>query len=179
METTTKPSSTQVVLKMAAFFAVATILIVFIEFYSGLLAEGKTWLILFPLVVNGTVGFIFTKKFRDEENGGNISLGGAFMIVFKAYVAGGFVATIFQYIFNNYLHPDVVQKQLDAARQLLVSKGMSDDQIDASLKMSTSLMSNPAYFLTLGVVGAAFWGAVVGLVIALILKNEKEEFPVN
>lgn len=110
-------------------------------------------------------------SYRDQENDGLVTLGKGFMITFWITLIMAIVSTIFFVIMVTYIDSSVIDMAMDQAISDMESRGMSDDEIDkamgiAGMFMGTGFMAIAAFF------GTIIFGAIIGLVSAIIYKKE-------
>lgn len=121
-------------------------------------------------------GIIYgTKKFRDEDLGGEISyskaLGfGVLICVFAAIISG-----IYTVLLMTVIDPEFMNKMMSVVEEEYVKMGMSEEQIDAAMKMFTKMQS-PLFMAISTVIGFAFMGTIFSLVTSAFLKKEKSIF---
>ena len=130
-------------------------------------------IIQYLIIIGGIV--YGTKKFRDEDLGGEISyskaLGfGILICVFAAVVSG-----IYTVLLMTVIDPDFINKMMTAIEEEYVKMGMSEDQIEASMKI-VGKMQSPVFMAISQVIGFAFMGAIFSLVTSAFLKKDKPIF---
>jgi len=130
-------------------------------------------IIQYLIIIGGIV--YGTKKFRDEDLGGEISyskaLGfGILICVFAAVVSG-----IYTVLLMTVIDPDFINKMMSAIEEEYVKMGMSEDQIEASMKI-VSKMQSPVIMAITQVIGFAFMGTIFSLVTSAFLKKDKPIF---
>ena len=57
-------------------------------------------------------------------------------------------------------------------QKILDNKQLTDEQIEASLKLSRMMMNNTAVMIIIGLAMFAFIGTITGLIVAAICKKE-------
>lgn len=110
-------------------------------------------------------------SYRDQENEGLVTLGKGFMITFWITLIMAVVSTIFFVIMLTYIDSSIIDMARDKAIADMESRGLSDEEIDqamgfAELLMGTTFMAIAAFF------GTVIFGAIIGLVTAIIYKKE-------
>jgi ABC-type sugar transport system permease subunit len=85
----------------------------------------------------------------------------------------GILATIYFYLFVQFIHPAFVNELLDQMRanMLTSSPEMSEDQMEQAISMSSKFMS-PVMMTIWGFVTYAAMAAILGLILAIFLKKE-------
>lgn len=123
-----------------------------------------------------TVGFLFYAiRLYRTENDGFISLGQAIGLGTLISVVSGTIVSVFMVIYMKLIDGSIMEKQIEKQIEAMESRGMSDEQIDASLSVSEIFTSAPA-LLIVGILGSALLGVIVSLIIGLFLKKERPEF---
>jgi hypothetical protein len=130
-------------------------------------------LIQYVIIIGGII--YGTKKYRDEDLGGEITyskaLGfGILICVFAAIISG-----IYTVLLMTVIDPEFVNKMMSLIEEEYVKMGMSEEQIDAAMKM-VSKMQSPLIMAVTSVVGFAFMGTIFSLITAAFLKKEKPIF---
>lgn len=124
-------------------------------------------------IVVGTFFVIFygIKDFRDNVNNGALSIGEG--VKLGALIA--LIAALLTVLFNQFYHyvvdPEYFDRMLASSREALEDRGMSDDQIDQTMKW-TSMMQNPVWSIGFTIVWTTLWGLIKGLISGAILKKE-------
>lgn len=111
------------------------------------------------------------KEFR-SQNGGFMSYGQGLGIGALLSGIGGFLAGVYNYIYNEFVDPTLRQQILDKTREDLENRGMDDTQIDAAIEMS-SKFSTPGITFALGIFMAILLGFIVSLIVSAIMKKDK------
>jgi hypothetical protein len=130
-------------------------------------------LIQYVLIIGGII--YGTKKFRDDDLGGEISyskaLGfGVLICVFASVVYG-----IYMILLMTVIDPEYMTKLMSVIEEEYIKMGMSEDQIDTAMKM-VGKMQSPIFMAISGVFGFAFMGTIFSLVTSAFLKKEKSIF---
>ena len=167
-----KKSAFPVALKYAIITSLASFIFSVILYMTGLyLNNGIQWLGFIILLV----GLIFTiKDRRDKDLGGFITFGQAFGAGFLFCIIVGLIGVLTTYIMMNFIAPDMVEQLLKVTEQKLIDKGMSDDQIQVAMNMTKKFMT-PVMMAVWTVVGTAFIGCILSLIVAAIMKKESKQ----
>jgi len=118
--------------------------------------------------------FIGTRQFRDKANEGYLTFGqgfktGFFMVLIITLI--GVIATIV----DLQLHSDFVDKIVEKSKDSMINKGMSEDQIEMSLKY-VKMWTTPAMIILFVIVGSLISGAILSLITAGISTKAKPIF---
>lgn len=129
----------------------------------------------------GWIGYVFlvggmiwgTLDYRTKHAGGFLSYGKAFSSCFWIGIFGGILASVYTFIFINYIHPGFINELLDQMRTNMITSNpeMSDDQIEQAVAMSSKFMS-PVMMTLWGLMSYAAISAIIGLILAIFLKKE-------
>lgn len=130
-------------------------------------------IINYLLIVGGII--YGTKKFRDEDLGGEISyskaLGfGVLICVFASIISG-----IYTILLTTVIDPEYMTKLMSAMEEEYVKSGLSEDQIEATMKI-VGKMQSPIFMAITTVIGFAFMGTIFSLATSAFLKKEKSIF---
>jgi heme/copper-type cytochrome/quinol oxidase subunit 2 len=107
---------------------------------------------------------------RDEDMGGymsyNKSLG--FMLVISLPVA--VLIGIYTFIFSKYIAPEVFSAVMDKQVEEMYNKGMSEEQVEQSMKYVKMFMS-PVVMLIIGTIATYFWMFLYSLIASIFAKK--------
>jgi hypothetical protein len=157
--------------------------------YFGLITGGV--LIFFSLIMYlldlymnqavNWIGYIFllagmiwgTLEFRNKHNNGFLSYGKAFSSCFWIGLFAGILASVYLFVFVQFIHPGFINELLDQMRtnMLTSNPNMSEDQIEQAVAVSSKFMS-PLMMTLWGLAAYAAMSAIFGLIIAIFLKKE-------
>ncbi len=170
-----KPRS---VISNGIYFGLITgaVLIVFslIMFLTDLyLNKAVSWIGYIFLIAGMIYG---TLEFRKKYSNGFLSYGKAFSSCFWIGLFAGILATIYFYIFIQFIHPGFINELLDQIRaNILTSKpDMSEEEVEQAVSMSSKFMS-PVVMTLWGLAAYAIMSAIFALIIAIFLKKEEPE----
>jgi hypothetical protein len=123
-----------------------------------LLAAGMAW---------GTI------EFRKKYSNGFLTYGKAFSSCFWIGMFAGVLATVYFFVFVQFIHPGFINELLDQARANMIEAkpDMSEEQLERALSMSAKFMS-PVVMTIWGLVAYAIASAIIGLILAIFLKKE-------
>jgi hypothetical protein len=127
------------------------------------------------------IGYIFlvagmawgTLEFRKKYSNGFLTYGKAFSSCFWIGMIAGVLASVYLFVFVQFIHPGFINELLEQARaNMLTSKpDMTEEQLEQALSMSAKFMS-PVMMTIWGLVAYAAISAVIGLILAIFLKKE-------
>jgi len=110
--------------------------------------------------------------FRKKARGGYMSygqvLGAGVVISLYAYILTG----IFVFVLYKYIDPDLSRKLISFTQDKLAARGLTDEQIEMSMKISSKFMS-PVIMGLSSVFNGVFFGTIISLILGIFLKREK------
>ena len=170
MEPKRSPFSTA--LKYAIITGLASFIFSIITYVTNLyLNSAVNWLVYLILLA----GLVFTvKDRRDKDLGGYITFGEAFGAGFLFCVLFAVLSAITSYIMIQFIAPDMITEILKQTEQKMIDKGLSDDQIQMAMGYTKKFM-NPAWMVLWIVVGTAFFGCILSLIVAAIFKKNNPQ----
>ncbi|GAB1449457.1 MAG: DUF4199 domain-containing protein [Bacteroidetes bacterium] len=165
-----KTTKGQVVIKFAIIYALVSIGISLVFYIMDINQSG--WLAALPsLVLTTAILFFGLNSRKNDTLGGYMSysqgLGTGMLIV----LAGSLVASLYQYVFLTFIDPEFVEKALNLAKEEMLKKEMSEDQIEQAISMSRKMMK-PWVMSLIGLFGSLFFGLIINLILAAVTKKE-------
>jgi len=117
--------------------------------------------------------FYGTFEYRKKSTTGFMTYGKAFTSCFWIGLFAGIVASVYMFVFAQFIHPGLVQELLDQIRTNMATTNpnMSDEQIEQAVAITAKFMS-PAMMTFWGLVVYAVSSAIIGLILAIFLKKE-------
>jgi hypothetical protein len=123
------------------------------------------------LLVEIVILFFLIKSYRDNHMHGSISYGQALGAGVIIFLYATIITSIFSYLLNTVIDPGLMQKGLAAQEQLLLDRGMTQEQVDAALKVAGKMMK-PAISIPIGLVVNMFFGLILSLIAAAFVRKE-------
>jgi len=156
------------------FVGIALIVLSLLTYIMGVI-KPPFWVSLLQYVVI-IAGIIYgTKKFRDEDLGGEISYSKALGFGILICVFASIIIGIYMIIFMKIIDPEFMNKMMAVIEEEYVKAGLSEEQIDAAMGM-VSKMQSPIIMAIGTVFTFSFMGTIFSLVTAAFLKKEKPIF---
>lgn len=134
------------------------------------------------------IGYIFliagmiwgTLEFRKKYANGFLTYGKAFSSCFWIGLFAGIIASVYLFVFIQFIHPGFINELLDQAREnMLASRpDMTDEQLEQAISMSAKFMT-PVMMVVWGLAAYAAISAVIGLILAIFLKKEDPSLNTN
>jgi hypothetical protein len=142
--------------------------------YLGLF--GSVLLGILQLVLMVFLLIYFTKLYRNNELGGKITFGQAFVFGVLIVVFSTIISSLYSYIFNKFIDPDYAQRIMtmmqDKTYQWMSGKGLSEEQInDAMQKFEAKGVPSPIETLVTSLEFGLIGGAIMSLVSSAIVKK--------
>lgn len=142
--------------------------------YLGLF--GSVLLGVLQLVLMVFILIYFTKLYRNNELGGKITFGQAFVFGVLIVVFSTIISSLYSYIFNQFIDPDYAQRIMtmmqDKTYQWMSGKGLSQDQIDDAMrKFEAKGVPSPIETLITSMEFGLIGGAIMSLISSAIVKK--------
>ncbi len=119
-----------------------------------------------------TIMVFAIKKHRDEELGGYITFGRAFLTSFVTVLIARTIFALFGLLYSTVIHPDFAKEMQENLRTMYENQGMSEEQIAQAMGF-VEMFSNPMIGLGFVIVWAAISGAIVAAIVAAVMQKEK------
>jgi hypothetical protein len=130
-------------------------------------------LIQYVIIIGGIV--YGTIKFRNEDLGGEISYSKALGFGILICVFASIISGIYTILLMTVIDPEYMTKMMSAIEEEYVKLGLSEEQIDASMKM-VSKMQSPIIMAITTVISFAFMGTIFSLITSAFIKKENPIF---
>ena len=154
------------------YLALALTLFSVILYASGLILNNKVGYFSIVLTIAGIV--IAQTNYRNKELNGVISYGEAVGFGTAIMLFAGIVTALYTLILYTFVDPGLIEQMKVVQEEAMLQKGMTEDQIDATMSM-TSKMMTPAWMAIMGLVGSVFIGTIISLVSSIFIKRQPNE----
>ena len=122
------------------------------------------------------VGIILgTLAFRDKCSGGFISYGRSLGSGVMISLIAGIILAIYTYLNVAFLNPEMMEQMIGVAEENMMQQGLSDDQIDQAMSMTTMFMT-PTFIALTGLFSMVLWGTLFSLLASIFVKKENKNF---
>jgi uncharacterized membrane protein YhaH (DUF805 family) len=111
------------------------------------------------------------RKHRDQDLGGYITFGRAFVVALIASLIASLLSTIFQYVYITVIDPNYMTTMVDEMQVMYERMGLSQEQIDAAMEQAGAAMT-PGRIIMQGILGSVIIGAIVSLIVAAIMQRK-------
>lgn len=123
--------------------------------------------------VMGGAMFLAMKQHR-EELGGYMTFGRGFTVGFWVALMIAVVTAIWSFVFFSYIAPEVIDTIMEAQRDQMIDRGMSDADIDQAMSF-TEVMMRPGAFAGIALVTTLILGIIISLIVAAISQRKAPE----
>ena len=151
-----------------------SVIFTFILYTMDMHYQGGISILVVSLILSLAAIILGLIQFK-KANNGFMSFGEALKIGVGICLIGGIVSILFNQVLVNFIDPDTMTKAMDYARaQLQETTNMTSDQIDSQLEMQQKF-STPVMQIAFGLLFSLFFGFVLTLIPALVLKKSQPE----
>lgn len=126
--------------------------------------------VLNALIIAGAL-VLAVKKHRDEDLDGYIAFGKAFGLGMLTVVIIAVISGIWTFVYISFIDPEMINVMKEAARAQMESQGMSGEQLEQAMAMNSKFM-NPGIITLFAILGAMFFGLIISLVVAGVMKKQ-------
>lgn len=141
-----------------------------------LLAQKYEFLSTLALFVSILIIFMLNRMvihFRENECGGTIKFKQAFGYIFFVYLFGSVISSIVLFVFTSFIDTHYLSLTLDVLMKMYDSYKFPVDNNTYTILKS---IYNPFPFALLNIFASAFIGAFWGLILAVVVKKERNIF---
>ena len=157
----------QVSMKWGAITAMIMIIYGLILHFAGLSGNQSLSYVNYLFLV--VCIYLAQKSFKDEGDG-FMGYGQGLGIGSLTTLIGGAISMVFSYLYVKFVDDSIIQIAMDTQYEKLVEKGMSEDQIDKVMDMSSAFMA-PEVMFPIAFVFMMFIGFIISLIVSAITKN--------
>ncbi|HKK79438.1 MAG TPA: DUF4199 domain-containing protein [Phaeodactylibacter sp.] len=160
---------------LASLVLIALSLVMYISGMVDMTGQDTTSSILsnvatFGIVVAALV--LAIKQHRDQELAGLISYGRAFYVGFIVLLVLSLIQSVYTYVFFAFIEPDLIGEMLEMTKERMMDQqGMSASDAENAMGMM-SWTFTPGMFAVFGLLGTLFFGVIIDLIVAAIMKRE-------
>ena len=128
-------------------------------------AQWLTYLVLFTGIV------LAAKDYRDNLNGGNLTVGKTIALGTLIAFIAGLLGVVYFFFYTNVLNPDFMEQVLLQTEQQMIDQGLDDDQIEQAMAM-TKKFTNPMMMSIFTVVFYTIFGLIFSVIAGFVMKKE-------
>ena len=151
---------------------IAAAIFIIYALISNLLGFAASQAILSSLIstaITIVIAYLAIKSHR-QELGGFITFGRGFLVAFVALVISGLIASIFNFVYMNYIDPGAMDEALKMSQEMMSGFGMSEDQIEMAMEDARASMESPLSIIS-GLVFISVISAIFSAIVAAVMKN--------
>lgn len=116
--------------------------------------------------------FLSVKRYRDTIMGGFLTFGKAYGTALLTFIVTGSVWGMYGFILYKYLSPGLLEEKIIQAQDALLQLGWTEERVETYTELIAN--SQTAFTNAFGyVLNAAFWGALLALILAAWLKRNE------
>ena len=172
METQPQPSVTSVAVKYGLLTALVGVVYSLIIMVADL-GDNRILSSLAYLILIG--GIVVAMKQYKAANFGYMSYGQGLGIGAIVSVIFGLLSGLFTWLYTEFVDTEYMARMMEKQREQMIQQGLSDEQIDAGMKMAENFQGPVTMILGAGVITLII-GFVLSLIISAIMKNSRPEF---
>lgn len=162
-------------LKFGGLLGLISVVFGFMLFLTDLHVQGGIPVMIASILFMLTAILLGLRAFK-KDNNGYMSVGQALKVGVGICLIGGIIGMLFQLLLLYVLDPEMLTKQLEIAKSDMLDRGLTMEQANAQIDMAKK-MSNPGIQAAFGLIGSVFFGFVLTLIPALVMKkNETESY---
>ncbi|MFK8058683.1 MAG: DUF4199 domain-containing protein [Polaribacter sp.] len=168
-------SSKSIILNNGLYYGLVLVISSLIVYALGMHLDPNGGYINLAIMVVALIAFpIIGMSAFKKINGGFMSWGEGVKIGVGIVVIGSLIGIIYQHIFTGFIEPEFYTKLEEVTRTGLVDAGLTEDQIDAQIEM-TSKFQGTIIGDAIGLLFMAFIGFVISAIVAAVTKNVEED----
>ena len=109
------------------------------------------------------------KHHRDNELGGYISFGRAFILGLIVSLISGLISVAFNYIYMNFIDPNFMSEMMEGMEEMLSNFGVPEEQMEQAL-----IDAEKGFGPTRMLMNTTIGGVVLALIIGAIMKKNRD-----
>lgn len=160
-------------IKYGVYLGIVSVVLALVQFMSN--GAGGMIITIASLVIS-IAAIIFAHNEFKKNNDGFMSYSEGLGIGVLVSVVSGVIGSTFSVLYRTVIDSEFTKRMIEQARQRLEDAGsLSDAEIDQAMSL-TEKMSTPAMSFFIGIIGSAFMGLVISLIVSAITKNKRPMF---
>lgn len=168
-----KVSSARIALKWGLIYGIITIL------YTTIAYNTELWKNQFLGIGIGVVLSVLFLYLAMNEfkilNGGFMTFSQGLGVGMLTSATSGLLSMVYDFLYKKFIDPNVVDQQLEMAREQYESMGMAEEQIEAAIEKAASYTDSGLAFI-FGMLFVLFFGLIISLIVAGFVKKDKPVF---
>lgn len=126
---------------------------------------------LISIVIYVSILVMAVRKHRNEDLGGYITFGRAFVVALIAAIIASIMSALFNYLYATVIDPTYSATMMEDMQTMYEKLGMSEEQIEQAMQQASASFT-PTTMLTNGILYSGVIGAVIALIIAAIMQKK-------
>jgi hypothetical protein len=114
--------------------------------------------------------YFAVRHHRDQELGGYISFGRAFMVGLIVLSISVVVNNLFSLLYMTVIDPGYVDTVMESTEEMMLNLGVDDEMIEEQMEAARERMK-PTSMLLQGILGGVVMSAVISAIMAAIMKR--------
>lgn len=168
-----KPSTARIALKWGIISAIISVVFTIILYNFDLWK--MVWVsVTFGLLITVVVLVLASKEFKGL-NEGFMTFGQGFGMSMLIIAVSGLISNAFNQLYINVIDTGMLDKIKDFQEEMYIKQGLSDEQIEMALQQAERFSSPGMQFL-FSILGSLFFGLIISLIVAAIMKKERPVF---
>jgi riboflavin transporter FmnP len=160
-----KPTQLQHTLKYSLYSGGIIVFYLFLLFVTGRANNTRLLNVAAFIFVGGA--YLSVRHYRDRVRGGSLDFGKAYGTSVLTCVFSGIIWSAYTFVLYRYLLPELLLERMELAQEMYLNLGMSEEMVEL---LSTQI--TPFNMAFGNVFSAAFWGSLISLLIAAMLKRD-------
>lgn len=170
-------TQTKVAMHYGTYYGLSAAVVFLIFYLVGTDVQSRVpqwvgWVLLVIFIVLGI------KSHRDEDLGGHISYGKSLGTGVLISLFGGIITGAYTVLFFTTIAPDMLEKLIAASQENLLEQGLDEKSIERSMQYMKMFMT-PVWMFIFSILGTAFFGFLLSLIISVFMKKEENPFQSN
>ena len=166
---TSKPSVLSIGLKYGLILGLSSIGISLLLYLVDFDTIKYSWVLNTINVLLTVAAVVLAHKNFKESGNGYMSYGQGLGVAMITILASMVLATPYTYIFFNFIDPSMYDAIWEKAAADMEAQGQSDEAIEVALSWARKL------FWPFFIIGAIFWGFIIGLIVSIFTQKKEPE----
>jgi len=168
-----KPSTARIALKWGIISAVISVIFTIILYTFDLWKI--TWVsLVFGLAIIIVILVLANKEFRTRHEG-FLTFGESLGISMLVIAVSSLISAAFNQLYMNVIDNTIKDKMADFQEETRLKQGMTMEQIDVAMQQ-VEKFNTPGIQFLFGLLGSLFFGFIIALIIAAIMKKNRPVF---
>lgn len=165
-------STKDIILKWGLIGGVATIIVSLLSYLLDLsdskMIQYASVILMLAIIVLGLF------EYRDKLGGGFASFGSLFKVGLMIGLIIAVISVVWSYVYMNFIDTELLGRILLKTEIDMESRGMSDGDVRIAMEYTKKFMQ-PGYMAVVSLASSLFMSALISVISALVIKNNKPE----